>query len=38
MAGVAFRDVRKTIPAPCVRIDEKIYVQGGGSVIVAAIL
>ena len=30
---VAFRDDIKTMPAPCVRIEEKIYVKGGGSVI-----
>ena len=38
MGGVAFRDDSKTMPGPYVRIDEKIYVLGGGSVIVAAIL
>ena len=35
---MTFLDDSKTMPAPCVRIDEKIYVLGGGSVIVVAIL
>ena len=30
---VAFRDDSKTMPAPCVRIEEKSYVQGGAAVL-----